>query len=136
MVLVVLVLVATGVLVDRLAHPSPHRSPTAVALAFYQDLATGNVRALEHLVEPSQASAVPEAMSAPVVRAFQQTSLRGVVVQPGTTEPGSLLTLVVLQTCQANLSCEPTVPVPTTKVGDAWDVDWVAWQASLSPAAG
>jgi hypothetical protein len=135
-VVLVLVLAAAGYVVDRLAHPSPHRSPTAVALAFYQDLASGNVRALEQLVEPSQAGAVPSAMTAPVVEAFRRTSLRGVVVQPGTTEPGSLLTLVVLQTCQANLSCEPTVPVPTTKVGDAWDVDWVAWQASLSPAAG
>lgn len=130
-----LALVAAGFGANRLLHPSAHRSPTAVALAFYRALAEQKVSAVAALVEPTQAQAVPAAMTAPVVQAFIRSSLRGVVVQPGTVEPGSLLTDVVLQTCQANLSCEPILPVPTTRVGSSWDVDWVAWQQSLTPTA-
>lgn len=115
----------------RVTHPSPHRSPNALAVAFYGALQSGSASAVASDVEPQQQSAVSPALSDAAVRAFVHGQLAGGSVQAGTTIVDGAETSAIPQLCNSNLSCGPTVAVPTVRIAGAWYVDWNTWLQNI-----
>lgn len=132
--IVVLGVAAAGFGVWRVLRPSVHASASAVALAFYQALQHGDVTSAIGDVEPGQQSAAAASLKAPSVASFIQGNLHQVVVEPATTSPDSVGVSVVLQACNAGLSCSPLLAVPTVRVAGAWYVDIDVWLQTLAPA--
>ncbi len=135
MVAVVAVL-AAGYVVYRVLHPSAHRSPTAVAIAFYTNLEHGSFSAAASDAEPAQLPAATAGVVTPQVQQFVHQALGHQLVEEGTTTLDGSETIVVLRACRANLSCSPTLAVPTVQVAGAWYVDWSTWLQAVPPASG
>jgi len=132
--LLVVAAVAGGAVVGwRLTRPSVHASPTAVALAFYQQLGRGDTAAAIADVEPSQQTAASSSLRSAAVASFAAGALRSGVLEPATTSADAVGVAVVLQQCRSNLSCSPVLTVPTVQVAGAWYVDLNTWLQSVPP---
>lgn len=128
---VVAVLAGAAVAAYQVTHPSAQRSPTSVAMAFYTGLQHGDPAAAAADVEPEQQPAAVAALSSPRVQQFVGTALAHGGLESGTTAPVASETGVVLQVCDASLSCAPTLVVPTIEVAGTWYVDLNSWLQSL-----
>lgn len=111
----------------RIAHPSVHRSPTSVALAFYEALQHHDPHAAAADVEPIQQAAARSALTSSSVTTFAASALGSDVVEAGTTTNNGPDTGVILEICGDTLSCIPALAVPTTEVAGSWYVDLTTW---------
>lgn len=127
LVVVAVVVGAVGYVGYRLTHPSVHRSPTAVALAFYDALQKGDTTGAISDVEPVAQSAAKPVLRSATVTDFARSALGTSVIQPATTSVDGTETDVILETCGANLSCLPALTIPTVEVAGSWYVDLTTW---------
>lgn len=133
-ILIILVVVAgVSALGFFLTHPSPLRSPDAVAQNFYQSIEKGQWTAALSDVAPAQRTAATGMQTLPEVKRFKSglvnfSNLQ--VVNP--TPPTATTASVQLQGCGADFSCSPLEAVPTTEVKGQWYVDFDAWDPTLT----
>jgi hypothetical protein len=130
LLLVAALVAAAGTVGFILTHPSPHRSPDAVALDFYQKLAASPMDATAVLADvvPSQQG---QAASLTSLREVQSVSTELQHENLSVLNPSTPLTTsksVEIQGCNEILSCGPVaVTVPTVEVQGKWYVDFAAW---------
>jgi len=130
--LVALAGAGAGTGVFLLVHPSPHRSPGAVAKDFYQHLEAGDYAAAAGDVDPSSQQMAASAGAVPAVAHVAQ-ELTSLNLTDTATAPGPNGDVVVTVTgCGQSFSCGTAgPPVPVEQIDGQWYVDWGTWLAAL-----
>jgi hypothetical protein len=132
-VIVVALVAVVGAVGYVLTHPSPHRSPDAVALDFYQKLGASPpdyAGALADIAPDQQAQAGSLGSLHEVQAVMQELQTENLsVLNP--SNPTSTSKAVVIQGCNATLSCGPEEPaVAAVEIGGKWYVDFTSWDAT------
>lgn len=119
-----------------LTHPSKYRSPDAIAMDFYQQLATHDYQsALSDVVPSEQGQATSMASQADVQSFVSETAHENIqLVNPQAAQ--GVTDVVTLEGCGQDFSCSNFQPVPTVKQAGKWYVDFEAWQQELDPGVG
>ena len=131
--IVVALVAAAGAVGYKLTHPSPQRSPDAVALNFYQKLGASPpdyTGAVADIVPSQQGQAGSMNSMHEVQAVVQELQTQNLsVLNP--SKPTATTKSVIVQGCNATLSCGPEEPaIPTEEIGGKWYVDFTSWDAT------
>jgi hypothetical protein len=123
--LLILALIAVaGTVGYILTHPSPHRSPVAIATDFIEKVSAGNYVGAASDVDPAdRAKALSLMQSQNGVPGGFFTGIHSTKVGSSnvTGDTGS----AVIQACNASLACVDLPAVPSVKVDGSWYVSWI-----------
>jgi hypothetical protein len=106
-----------------LTHPSPHRSATAIATNFVEQIGSGNLSAAAADVDPAdQVSALSTLRSNGGMPGGEFADTHS--TKPGSTNVTGTTATVVISACNSSLACNDLPPVPCVEVGGKWYVSW------------
>jgi len=121
--IVVAILGAAGYVGFVLTHPSPHRSATAIATNFVQQIGSDNFEAAAADVDPAdQAGALRTLRSSAGMPGGEFAGTH--TTQAGSTDQTGTTASVVVKACNSSLACNDLPPVPCVEIGGRWYVSW------------